>query len=395
MNQLAPSYAIIGPHKTNGRTREKISLAVFCERHKNQGTMVRIQSSSVQNDFDFASASLAGQRVLVTGATGFIGRRLVDGLLASGAEVSALVRTRQNAGDLARHGVRLFPGSLGDVEKLSEALSEQAIVFNLAYDVRASGDENLLAFQALLQGAERAAVNRIIHASSMVVYDSWPGGRISEREPITRDQSGSYRDAKIAMEEMLLDSSIPAAILQPGIVHGPGSAMWTDAPRRALRRGPVILPDPIGLCAAIHVDDVVQAALKAAAVEKLDEEKRYVLNGPGRPNWLEFYRSHISALGEGEILQQSFEELQARLPAIQDSSARSGAPSGAARVSAFVRKVMGRSRFEALVRFVSDLTIRKGPVYPDRQMLALYSACPDISCDHAREHLGFMPRNPL
>lgn len=349
-----------------------------------------------QTDFpefisEIAGDTLARTRVLVTGATGFIGRRLVEGLIAAGAKVSVLVRTRQNAKALGSLDITMFPGGLDDKDALAVALKGQEILFHFAYDVRASGRDNLSAFKTLLQAAEQAQVRRIVHASSMVVYDTWPGGVISETSPRTSNEDGSYRDAKIAMEQLLLGSPVSAAILQPGIVFGRGSAMWTDAPRNALRRGPVILPDPTGNCAAIHVDDVVQAAIRAAILTDLKHE-RFVICGPTQPTWEDFYRAHIAAIGQGEIRLVPMKELEDRLPSPAVGQNSTGSPSLAARISRLLRKLLGRKRFESIVSLVSDLTVKKGPVYPDRQMLGLYSARPDISCQVAKDRLGFDPR---
>ena len=224
-------------------------------------------------------AALNGFPVLVTGATGFIGRRLVEALLVLGADVSVVLRSRHGAKAFRERGVRVCMGQLSDVNFLNSAFEGKFILFHLAYDVRAGGKANLDVFGSVLEAFEASKAARIVHLSSLVVYDDWPNGPIDEASKINRTGALDYRDAKIAMEEALVAGSKPAAILQPGIVFGPGSALWTDRPRAALRRGPVILPDPVGLCPAIHVDDVVQAALRAAIVPDLGREK-FVLNGP-------------------------------------------------------------------------------------------------------------------
>lgn len=342
---------------------------------------------------DFLSAArdgFAGKSVIVTGATGFIGRRLVTALLELGAEVTVILRSGHGASGFKRRGASVEIGQLSNGEFLSSALKQKEILFHLAYDVRASGRENLDIFSALCAASQASELQRIIHMSSMVVYDHWPGGKIDQDAAVTRTGLEDYRDAKIAMEEALMAGGKPVAILQPGIVHGPGSAMWTDGPRAALKQGPVILPDPVGLCPAIHVDDVVQAALRAGMVQELGHE-RFILNGPETPDWSAFYKAHIDAIGQGRVELRPMQELEDRLPAPGLEPGMTSAPSAAARLSRILRQILGRDRFEAMVRMASAVIGKSGPTYPNRSTLGLLGARAEISDDYARTRLGFSP----
>ncbi|MEO1496041.1 MAG: NAD-dependent epimerase/dehydratase family protein, partial [Planctomycetota bacterium] len=62
-------------------------------------------------------------RVLVTGASGFIGQRLVERLVERGDDVACLVRSSSRTDELRRLGVRLVTGSLGDAASLAEAVA--------------------------------------------------------------------------------------------------------------------------------------------------------------------------------------------------------------------------------------------------------------------------------
>lgn len=334
----------------------------------------------------------SGRRVIVTGATGFIGRRLVAGLLLVGASVTVALRSRHGANQFEAAGAEVLVGQLQDHAFMSKALNNQQILFHLAYDVRSGGRENLHVFKDLCEVVQASELERIVHMSSLVVYDHWPGGKIDAEAAITRTGLEDYRDAKIAMEEALLAGAKPAAILQPGIVHGPGSALWTTAPREALKRGPVILPDPIGLCPAVHVDDVVQAALRAAMVNDLGHE-RFVLCGRDQLDWRAFYQSHIDALGQGAVELQAVERLKARLPVPAAHGGGSQSPSAAARISQSLRQVIGRERFEKWTGMVRNLFQSSGPVYPDHNMLILMSARGDISDAQTRARIGYDPQH--
>lgn len=346
--------------------------------------------AQIGSDTDIAAA-LAGRPVVVTGAGGFIGRRLTERLCALGAGVTVLLRSGHEAVALSRLGARVVRCDLGAGGPPEAALAGVAVLFHFAHDMRAGAGENLRAFDALLAAAARAGVGRIVHASSVVVYDDWPDGAIDEDAPIGqgpgRAGDGDYRRAKIAMEARLMAGPVPAAILQPTIVYGPGSALWTDAPLAALRAGGVVLPEPSGFCPLVHVDDVVQAALRAAVLPDLGQE-RFLLCGADRITWREFFQGHADLLGRGLVIGEPLATLTARLG---PATSASGGPSAAARLSAALRRLIGRRRFEALVSRARACRGARGPVWPGRAMLMLYAANPTISTARARDRLGYVP----
>lgn len=332
------------------------------------------------------SEALKGVPVLVTGASGFIGRRLLACLQASGADVSIIARSTEGA---RMKGVRVHRGALAAGKALDAALAGQAILFHLAYDIRAGMDANLAAFDALYQAAERAGVGRIVHASSIVVYRDWPAGPLTEAAPVSDGPQGPYRRAKIEMEARLAAGQIPCAMLQPTLVYGPGSALWTDAPIAMLKQGPVILPDPVGICPAVYVDDVVAAAMRAAVLSDLGAE-RFIINGPPGLDWRGFFEGYAGMIGQGGVETRPVDELTTRLGPVPTGPPPG--PSLAARVSAVARQMIGRQRFEALVGKARALRPASGPTYPDRGQLGLYSAQHPIPGTHAAQRLGFQPQ---
>lgn len=223
-----------------------------------------------------------------------------------------------------------------------------------------------------------------------MVYDHWPNGAITEDSAIGVAPEGSYRWAKIAMEALLLNAQLEVAILQPTIVYGPGSALWTEGPMAMLRRGDVILPEPAGLCPALHVEDLADAALRAALVPQVGH-RRFLVSGGDPLTWEAFWRGYAGLAGAGKVLLRPYDDLAARLgPATtRPVSAR---PSAAARISAALRRILGRRRFEALRDAAARLNKPAGPAYPDRGSLTLFAGRPDVSIARAERELGFVPR---
>ena len=332
---------------------------------------------------------LKGRKVLVTGASGFIGRRLVAALLAAQAEVSALGRNRHSAAALGGLGVRVVMGDMADPQALAAAAEGQEIVFNLAYDFRASGAANLAGFEGLVAAAERLGRARIIHTSSIVVYDDWPNGAVTEASPMGRPGGSPYRRTKIAMERRLMAGSRPAAIVQPTIVYGPGSSLWTDGFAEGLLRGAVVLPEPEGLCQGVFVEDVVQGLLRVAALPDLGHE-RFILNGPAPFAWSALIGGYRDILGRGEVRFRPAAELA---PAQAHSDmGEDRPPSATARVSAIARRMIGHQRFEALVRAAKRrLKAAGGEMRPDAHLYELFVAQGSCPADLARQRLGYAP----
>ena len=339
--------------------------------------------------------SLAGQRVFVTGATGFIGRRLVAGLVANEARVTALLRSRHGGAHFRRMGLDVVVGSLSDPEALSAALSGRSVVVHLAYDVRGSAETNLKTFNTLYDAAVKTGVGRFIHVSSIVVYNGWPSSEIDEDSPANGTGGSPYRQAKLAMEQRLISGDIPVAILQPTLVYGPGSALWTDALAQQLLSGTVVLPEPEGQCNAVFVDDLVQAILRATALPDLGRE-RFIISGAEPVSWSGLLDGYAASLGVGKIRHEPIETLQERLGPEPTTDIPPAGPSVAAKVSALGRRVLGRERFEALVRAARRRVAKpEGDVYPDRYMTELYSSSGVCRIGRARDRLGYDPEYTL
>nr|WP_245223318.1 MULTISPECIES: NAD-dependent epimerase/dehydratase family protein [unclassified Ruegeria] len=333
--------------------------------------------------------------VFVTGATGFLGARLVPALLENGARVTALLRNRHGASDLEAKGVNVVTAALGDRTAIMEALRDHDVLVHLAYDVRATSEKNLSDFTALIGAAGDTDIGRIVHTSSIVVYDVWPNESLDETSPMQRPGGSPYRQAKIEMEKQLMAGPIPAAILQPTLIYGPGSALWTDQLTENLAAGTQILSQPEGLCNAVFVDDVVQAILRAAVLADLGQE-RFVISGPEPVAWSDLLLGYSRIIGKGELRFEPYQSLSDRLGPEPDHDAGPETLSVAPRIGAFGRALLGRERFETLVRTIKRrVSSGDGATYPDRHLLELFASKGECSIAHAQERLGYQPDYPL
>ncbi|MEO6093140.1 MAG: NAD-dependent epimerase/dehydratase family protein [Novosphingobium sp.] len=327
---------------------------------------------------------LAGRRVVVTGASGFIGGAAVRALIAAGAQVTALTRSRDGARRFAAEGAKPVVTPLEPGARLDRALAGAEVLVHLAYDMRAGAEPNLAAFAAVLDVARRAGIGHIVHVSSVVVYDAWPKGRIDEESSVGTRPAQGYRAAKIAMEEQLLAGPLAATILQPTIVWGPGSALWTERPMRQLRAGGLVLPDPWGRAPLVHVEDVARAIVAATALPA-PGRARVLISGPDTPGWNTLFEAYRTIVG-GTLIREPAEFLCAALgPEARTSPA---GPSATARVSAALRRVLGHHRFEQLLERAARLRPAPPPARPAAADLALFTASPLIDTSRAEALLG-------
>ena len=239
-----------------------------------------------------------GTAVAVTGATGFIGRRLVERLAEQDVTVTALMRSAASGARLECIGAKTIKLDLSDSWSTRAALQGIEVVFHCAYDWDNEA-WNLAAMRALIPGCRANGVRRLVHLSSFVVYQTPADGEVTEDSPEDTSDAG-YAYTKRQLEREILGAvrevSFPGTILQPTIVYGPYSQPWTLNPADMLRYGTVVLPDRgEGICNAVYVDDVVSAMIIAAQHPRAVGE-RFLISGPGRTTWNQFYEEMARAV---------------------------------------------------------------------------------------------------
>ena len=210
----------------------------------------------------------------VTGATGFIGGRLVETLLEDGHKVRVLARRPAESPLQARAGVELVQGDLGDPAGLEELVSGAKRVFHcagLVGDWLRDGDArrvNVEGTRTLLAACAAAGVGRVVHLSSLSVYGLGQHRGTDESAPL-RYSGDAYIDSKIDAERMvqvaLERDGLPVVIVRPGFVYGPGDRRFLPKVLAALRRRQfAYVGDGSKLLNLSYVDDVARAMLLAA-----------------------------------------------------------------------------------------------------------------------------------
>lgn len=170
--------------------------------------------------------------VLVTGATGNIGSRLIPHLLAAGHHVRAIVRTA-TAGLPA--GVEQVKADLLDPKSLAEAVVGISSVVHLAAVLRDPDPSliqrvNVEGTRNLIDAVRSESPStRVVMASTSLVYPddlAWPATESDAVGPVA-----AYPASKVTAEQELLRSGLAATVLRLGFVYGDGDAHLAHAPR--------------------------------------------------------------------------------------------------------------------------------------------------------------------
>jgi nucleoside-diphosphate-sugar epimerase len=254
--------------------------------------------------------NLAQQKILVTGATGFIGSHLVERLRnEKQAAVRALVRNPAKAERLAKLGVELVPGDLADASAVERAVQGCGVVIHLAAQVSSvPGREtfeqsNVAGTESLLRAAVAAGVSRFVHISSIAVFGLATSGEVNDQSP--RRRSGdAYCDTKLDAEEVVWrysrEGRMACVILRPSGVYGPGSTHWSVIPLKRIKKGKMFLVSGgQGMLNYVYIDNLLDAILLTAEDERAVGEA-FLVND-GATTWKEYFGAYARMAGKNGI----------------------------------------------------------------------------------------------
>lgn len=254
--------------------------------------------------------------MLVTGGTGFLGRRLVERLLSQGRPVAVLARTPSP--ELAARGVRFIQASLDDAAAVQAACMGAETVFHVAAKVGVWGRyadyfrSNVLGTRALIEGCREHGVQHLVYTSTpSVVYNGRGLAGADESLPLTTACPSPYPLTKAIAEHDVLAANSRAlrtVALRPHLIWGIGDPHLVPRVLAQARAGRLrIVGRGDNRVDMVHVENAVDAhvlAERALAVGSPAAGRAYfITNGEPVELW-GWINALLAALGEPPVTRR-------------------------------------------------------------------------------------------
>lgn len=365
----------------------------------------------------------AVRRVLVTGASGFLGGRLVELMLQDPRwSVRAMAHRPGKAVRLARHEVEIVWADLLKPVELKEAVAGMDAVVHCAYGTEASAARatTVEGTRQLVQAAREANVKRFVHVSTIGVHSYSPPPVVTEDSPYVKS-GDAYCDAKIEAERIVRELDPTAVVLRMGNIYGPFSAPWTARPLAHIRAGKVsVVEGGDHVSNLVFVDNAAEAILQALDSDRAAGEVFFITDDPC--TWRDVYGAYANWLGR-ELRSATREEIRPRVrptrrercaafageiwqgilvPTVRYAAFRAAV---SPRLGPFLSRTWQKVPVALRYRIVGDPLGRSVPAaaavahtdadpYPAPGLLALYAGQTVFSNEKAKRLLGFGPRVP-
>jgi nucleoside-diphosphate-sugar epimerase len=236
-------------------------------------------------------------KVLVTGAQGFVGTRVLAGMARRGVSPRGLVRRGLVPPWAPADTFERVRGDVTDAESLRRAVKGCDVVFHCAWGGESFVDArriNVEGTRNLLTAAAAAGVRRVVHLSTMAVHGHRLPRILTEDCPfdLHGDAYGVTKaEGELAAFELGAKHGVEVVALRPTLVYGPRAPVWLLAYFDRTRREQVALVDGgVGLANLVYVDDLVDAMWTAAQKPGVNGQA-FLISGPEPVPW----RAYIGA----------------------------------------------------------------------------------------------------
>lgn len=314
-------------------------------------------------------------KVLVTGATGFLGRHLALALHKQGHEVTAAGRNDTIGEKLRQEGISFLPCHLEDTIKTEQSCAGQDMVFHCGAMSSLWGsyhdfyDSNVTGTRNIVRGCLAHHVQRLIYVSTPSIYfDYTDRTNIRESAPLPRKAANLYAETKrlaeLEIDKAFVNEGLPVITLRPRAIFGPGDPAIVPRLIEANRRGKLpLINGGQAIIDLTYIDNLVDALLLCmTAPESVFGRKYNITNGEP----VRFI----------DVLQHLFEQL--------------GEPMRAKRIP-YAAAYTVASIMEGVARITGSA---KEPLLT-RYSVGLLGKTQTLDISAAREKLGYAPRRTI
>lgn len=241
------------------------------------------QADAAQEQFTAKFSQSATAKVLVTGATGFIGKHLLQRILQEKDRVRILVRRAPSQEILDDERVEVVLGDLGDPDDVDRAVAGISELYHLGAVVSGHTEDfqcgTVAGTRNIVDSAIRHEVDKLIYMSSLSVLHAAkarPRDKIAEDWPLepSPEQRGAYSQTKLAAEQIVVDAvrrqGLRAIVLRPGEVIGPDRPFMSGAVAIETGSRLVVLGNGKAVLPLIWVEDLVDAIVAAGKSRLFD-----------------------------------------------------------------------------------------------------------------------------
>ena len=226
------------------------------------------------------------EKVLVTGGTGFLGKRLIRQLVSEGYPVRVLARKLSNIEPLKKIGVEIFFGDVGDKASLEEAFQGVGIAIHAAAGTSGNDKDcetaTLQGTRNVLEISKKQKIKKLVYVSSCSVYgvaDYKENQIVNENASLERypEKRGVYSASKQTAEgfvsEAMKSGGLPITILRPGTIYGPGGDLFSPMMGFSLFNKAFVV---IGMgkfeLPFVYIDNIVDAIVRSVQSEDANNQ---------------------------------------------------------------------------------------------------------------------------
>ncbi len=217
------------------------------------------------------------EKILVTGGTGFLGKRLVELLVREGYPVRVLARKLSNINRLKELGVEIYCGDVADMVSFEQAFEGIDFVVHAAAGTSGSKEDcesgTIQGTGNVLELCREKEISKLIYISSCSVYgvaDYKTGRLVNEESSLERfpekrgDYSASKQKAEALVAEAIENNRVTAVILRPGTILGPGGDIYTPMMGFSLmNRVFIVIGDGKFELPFVYIDNLVDAVIRS------------------------------------------------------------------------------------------------------------------------------------